>query len=202
MRTNYQNVNFLASINDEDTIVDRKVWIQETSKLSGYPKKKIEEMVKQFLQSADGHPWAPESTEAAIWESLERDGFYIEEQEQDDDLPEEGEVKFSDVVDSLLVEDDEEEQDDHQAMWQLRKYRAGYVKTKEGKKTHIDCGDELAEKLRSLDLEGVYQVASAILGLTVDMLKDKYGHLNNGQQRMNLGNRIRAFQKKAEAEAA
>lgn len=64
-------------------------------------------------------------------------------------------------------------------------------------------GDIVAESLQGLELEEVYEVASKILTeaatrgkpdaepVSIDFLQSKYGHLNAGQQRMNLGNRIR-----------
>lgn len=218
MRTNYQNLNFVMSVKDEDTIVDRKVWIKEAAGLVAKPQKMIEGLVKQWANSEDGiDVWPAESVESAIWEALERDGFYVEvkDEEPEDDLPlfipgktfeeanpgktlpEEGEVKFSDVSASLEVDEDEDCVDTSVPMWKLREARKHYVKTKEGKKTHIDCGDELAAQLRNLSLEDVYQFASSILVVDVAELKAKYGHLNNGQQRMNLGNRLRYFLKAA-----
>lgn len=55
-----------------------------------------------------------------------------------------------------------------------------------------DVGDEVATKLRGCkDLAEVYVVASRYLEEPVAVLKKKYEHLNPGQQRMNLGNRMR-----------
>jgi hypothetical protein len=56
----------------------------------------------------------------------------------------------------------------------------------------MDNGDELAKQLRGAELDDVYALASKALGETQTALKAKYGHLNVGMQRMNLGNRIRA----------
>ena len=58
----------------------------------------------------------------------------------------------------------------------------------------MDNGDELARKLRGAELDEVYAQASKVLGETQTALKQKYGHLNVGMQRMNLGNRMRAAQ--------
>lgn len=56
-----------------------------------------------------------------------------------------------------------------------------------------DIGDDIACMLRSCDtLERVYGAAAEYLGVSSPELKAKYGHLNPGQQRMNLGNRMRA----------
>lgn len=81
-----------------------------------------------------------------------------------------------------------------------RKYDcSGYVRKVGGKalksaggNSTMDNGDELAKQLRGADLDEVYSKASKILGETQTALKAKYGHLNPGMQRMNLGNRIRA----------
>lgn len=62
----------------------------------------------------------------------------------------------------------------------------------------VDSNDGLAQKLRGKPLEEVYAAAAKVLKdeddnpLTVNKLKAKYGHLNVGMQRMNLGNRMRA----------
>lgn len=56
-----------------------------------------------------------------------------------------------------------------------------------------DVGDEVATMLRSCDtLDKTYAVAGEYLVVPVADLKTRYGHLNPGQQRMNLGNRMRA----------
>lgn len=61
------------------------------------------------------------------------------------------------------------------------------------------CADAVAMQLKDMPLDQVYKVAAKILGLTQTELMAKYGHLNNGQQRMNLGNRMRnALKKKAD----
>lgn len=42
------------------------------------------------------------------------------------------------------------------------------------------------------DLAEAYERAARLLGSTVEELEQKYGHLNNGLQMMNLRNRLRA----------
>jgi membrane protein involved in colicin uptake len=78
----------------------------------------------------------------------------------------------------------------------LRVYAKQYVHDKEhktsGGNVSVDNGDELAAKLRGKDLSEVYKAAAKALGETEKDLIAKYGHLNVGMQRMNLGNRIRA----------
>lgn len=63
----------------------------------------------------------------------------------------------------------------------------------ERKKTGAtDIGDEVAVMLRECKtLDDVYECASLYVGMAVFDLKSRYGHLNPGQQRMNLGNKMR-----------
>jgi hypothetical protein len=58
-------------------------------------------------------------------------------------------------------------------------------------KRALDCGDEVAAKLRAMSIEEVYDFASKVLDSKVSALKAKYAGLNVGMQRMNLGNSIR-----------
>lgn len=59
----------------------------------------------------------------------------------------------------------------------------------------VDNGDDVAAKLRGMDLVRVYAYAAGVLNESVEGLKARYEHLNPGMQRMNLGNRVRAFLK-------
>lgn len=70
--------------------------------------------------------------------------------------------------------------------------RSRYVSTKcaSGRKS-LDNGDAIALKLRGKPLEDAYVMAAEALEVTVESLIMQYQHLNNGQQRMCLGNRIR-----------
>jgi len=53
-------------------------------------------------------------------------------------------------------------------------------------------GDAVATALQGATLDEVYDLAAEAIGdTTVKDLKAKYGHLNDGMQRMNLGNRMR-----------
>lgn len=74
-----------------------------------------------------------------------------------------------------------------------------YVKvvTGEGKEkvSHIDVDDLTAKELRTHTLEEVYELTSLFSAMSVNDLKKRYHSLNTGMQRMNLGNRIRAFVK-------
>jgi len=65
-----------------------------------------------------------------------------------------------------------------------------------------DCGDPIAVKLRDMSLDEVYRECARVLknsgrekgtiGEIEKGLRERYGHLNAGMQRMNLGNKIRA----------
>jgi len=56
-----------------------------------------------------------------------------------------------------------------------------------------DIGDEIATMLRACkSFQETYARSSEYLGVPVQELEAKYSHLNPGQQRMNLGNRMRA----------
>ena len=52
-------------------------------------------------------------------------------------------------------------------------------------------GDAVASALVSQSIDNVLAIAAEVTSIAVDELKAKYAHLNIGQQRMNLGNRIR-----------
>ena len=69
--------------------------------------------------------------------------------------------------------------------------RAAYVATKVGGVVCLDNGDEVATRLRGMELDDVIDIAASVLGVTMTELRDQYAHLNNGQIRMNIGNRIR-----------
>lgn len=64
------------------------------------------------------------------------------------------------------------------------------VKTESGRKA-FDIGDKVADHLRGKTLEEIYVIAAKALGESVKDLASRYGHLNPGQQRMCLGNRMR-----------
>lgn len=93
----------------------------------------------------------------------------------------------------------------------LSHYEKTTIKGEDGKVVahKIDIGDETAVALREKTLDEVYDHAAELIGVAVEDLKSKYGHLNAGQQRMNLGNRIRNWprlqakaQQKADAKVA
>lgn len=55
-----------------------------------------------------------------------------------------------------------------------------------------DVGDPVAELLRPLTLDQMFDAAASYLQEDPDTLRDKYAHLDNGRKRMVLGNRMRA----------
>lgn len=62
-----------------------------------------------------------------------------------------------------------------------------------------DNGDEVAVMLRACaTLEDVYKAAAKYLGKKEAELRDKYKHLDNGRQRMCLGNLMRGEAKRRE----
>jgi hypothetical protein len=73
----------------------------------------------------------------------------------------------------------------------MAKYRGGY---EDGK----SCGDAIAARLAGMSLAQVLAEAEQVSGLEPGALVAKYASLNNGQQRMTAGNRIRAAAKKAQ----
>ena len=121
----------------------------------------------------------------------------------DPEANEDDEQLMSDMEDpdAELDGDGEEEKAEHPMAAALRKARVRYVKTKrpEGSAS-ADCGDMLAKTLRDLEPLEVAAMADKVLGEASGTHAAKYSHLNNGQIRMNSGNRIRAFLKTADAD--
>ena len=69
----------------------------------------------------------------------------------------------------------------------------GYTTTrKDGTKVRsMDKGDTVAQSLRGLSMGDVYKHAAKMTHTGVADLQSRFGHLNPGMQRMNLGNMIR-----------
>lgn len=85
----------------------------------------------------------------------------------------------------------------------LRKARSRYQKTHRPMGgASADCGDQIAKELREYEPDEVARLADAVLGVAAGTHFAKYGHLNNGQIRMNSGNRIRAYYKQIAEQAA
>lgn len=80
-------------------------------------------------------------------------------------------------------------------MHALREARKHYVTTTVGSKASVNCGDELATLLAPLDHVQVAELASYFAD---EDLLARYAHLNNGQVRMNSGNRLRAMVKRGD----
>lgn len=77
--------------------------------------------------------------------------------------------------------------------------RENYTRGENG----LNCGDLVAQALNGLNLEQVYALGAVHLsGETTETLSTKYGHCNPGQQRMHVGNRLRAAARKPEFDAA
>ena len=55
----------------------------------------------------------------------------------------------------------------------------------------LNNGDEVAQALTGATLDECFRLAAKAVDETQKALKERYGHLNEGMQRMNLGNRIR-----------
>jgi hypothetical protein len=56
--------------------------------------------------------------------------------------------------------------------------------------------DAFSQMAKDKSLDEIYSIASDILDIIESDLRAKYGHLNPGMQRMNLGNRIRGHSKR------
>jgi hypothetical protein len=79
----------------------------------------------------------------------------------------------------------------------LRKHRDKYVHTDGYNGLSINCGDDVATMLRMFEPDRVIAIAEAVLpGVKTGELAARYARLNNGQKRMNAGNRIRAALKR------
>lgn len=114
---------------------------------------------------------------------------------------EEGETIKKRAKDIELVEDeeleDEELEDENGVLTmskKLRKYAVNYTKATKGVSRTKHCGDGIAQILNDKveNVAHLYKATSKLTGVPEADLKGRYGHLNQGQQRMNLGNRIRA----------
>lgn len=56
----------------------------------------------------------------------------------------------------------------------------------------MDNGDQVAQKLRGLTFDEMFEFAAKTLGQSERSLRERFGHLNAGMQRMNVGNMLRA----------
>ncbi len=94
-------------------------------------------------------------------------------------------------------EPEDEDKDEKTLSETMSKYRKGYTKAKayNGMAT-VNNGDDLASLLLPLDPQETVALAERVLDLADDELWDRYAHLNNGQKRMNAGNKLRFALKK------
>lgn len=67
-----------------------------------------------------------------------------------------------------------------------------YVTTKVDGRRILDCGDKVASMTRNMNLDAIYAAAAEALNVPVEELRQRYGHLNPGMQKMNLNNRMRS----------
>lgn len=92
----------------------------------------------------------------------------------------------------------EQEQEDAPRSMSIKpEYRQRYGSLKIDGRTTQTCGDETAMQLVEMDLPSTYRLVASECSLDVDELMERYAHLNNGQQKMCLSNRLRAFRRKA-----
>jgi nitric oxide reductase activation protein len=107
-------------------------------------------------------------------------------------------------ADEAQAEEEDEEEDEEEAgrgmARQLAAARVRYehCRTKLGKKS-MRCGDEVSVALSALDHVQACDLLDLLLGDARGTALTRYAHLNNGQIRMNSGNRIRNLVKKGEA---
>lgn len=118
------------------------------------------------------------------------------------------------VNDKGIVVDDDRIVGCHDCDWEVEivKAKSGMAQTLANArprymKTHrpdgtpsADCADAIARELREYEPADVATLADRICGLAHGTCIQKYGHLNNGQIRMNSGNRIRAYWKRINEE--
>ncbi len=78
----------------------------------------------------------------------------------------------------------------------LKKHRSNYVHTDGYAGLSINNGDDVAQMLRMFEPDRVVRIAEIVLSMKKGELAARYQKLNNGQRRMNAGNRIRAAYKK------
>lgn len=111
-------------------------------------------------------------------------------------------VEYSEAILAAEESDEGEEDGKEEPLSRIKKYVKNYetVLASSGKKSK-DSGDRVAVELRGLTLDAVYGVVATALDTDVETLIAKYCHLNEGQQRMCLGNRLRGLYRRQEAAA-
>jgi len=139
------------------------------------------------FEAAKGEQESPEPPKAS---TADVEDFRLE---QEADGEEEGDVE-EDV-------EGEGTGDEESSEMVKRKYKERYQKLTIGKRQTQVCGDELSIKLANMDTQDVYEWAAEIAEIPTEDLVARYEHLNHGQQRMILSNRIRAYLRKIQANA-
>ena len=123
--------------------------------------------------------------------------------EHHDDLGENGNPIPMDDDDDDEIDEALEEAEKHasQMAEALRKARVRYQKTRRpAGAASADCADLIAKELRDYEPLEVAAIADRCFDLPKGTHAAKYAHLNNGQIRMNCGNKIRAAWKKGDDE--
>lgn len=100
----------------------------------------------------------------------------------------------------LAQADRSDEAEIERPLTKIRNYQYEVCLSASGKKSK-DNADEVAVMLRGKTLDEVYEIAESWLIIPAEELKARYAHLNAGQQRMNVGNRLRSYIKKSKADA-
>jgi len=102
----------------------------------------------------------------------------------------------------FVAEDDESEQPKEYSSRMakaLAEARGGYTKAKASSgKSSLHNGDELATLLAGCEPDEVAYLADLVCEAPMGTHQAKYGHLNQGQIRMNSGNKIRGRIKRGE----
>jgi hypothetical protein len=79
-----------------------------------------------------------------------------------------------------------------EALAKVEASRQEYLLAEKKKRLGIDNGDAIAEFFRGVSLDAIYLFVEEEMGIDY---RPVYQHLNPGQQRMNLGNRLRSWYK-------
>ena len=119
-----------------------------------------------------------------------------EEADEIDDEETDSDDEETDEIDEALEEAEEHASRMAEA---LRKARVRYQKTRRpAGAASADCADLIAKELRDYEPLEVAAIADRCFDLPKGTHAAKYAHLNNGQIRMNCGNKIRAAWKKGD----
>lgn len=121
-----------------------------------------------------------------------------EEADEIDDEETDSDDEETDEIDEAL---EEAEKHASRMAEALRNARVRYQKTRRpAGAASADCADLIAKELRDYEPLEVAAIADRCFDLPKGTHAAKYAHLNNGQIRMNCGNKIRAAWKKGDEE--